>query len=1110
MALGASLLATGLVSLQVKKEVEQAALRQFAYASDQIALKVQERLAAQELILRGAAGLFNASKAVSRAEWRRYWEALKPERILPGVQGFGYSQLIAANQLASHIEQVRSEGFPAYVVGPAGARELYSSIVYLEPFRDRNLRAFGYDMLSEPVRRAALMQARDTGHATLTGKVKLVQETGKEVQPGVLMYVPVYRNDVPTDTVAQRQAALIGWTYSPYRMSDLMQGMLREWQQQLGKEMHLVVYDGVRAEPAAQLYSSIAVEVPHPQSLFSEQRTIDFNGHQWLLVLHREPGSGEIAYTAAWGTLAGGILVSCLLFWLGRSLLNTRFQASRIAQALTLDIQQQAQLLKESEYRWNFALDGSELGVWDWNIAQGTVFFSKRWKEMLGHAEHEIGNGLEEWEKRVHPDDMQDIRARLQPCLDGSAPSYESEHRILCKDGRYIWVHDRGTVIVRDADGNPLRMIGTHADITAQKQTILRIQHLARMHAALSESNAAIVRCTTQEKLFARICEVVVKSAGMKMAWIGLVDDAAGKLVPVSFYGEGADYLDGIQISIHADDPHGQGASGTALRENQPVWIEDFRTDPRTVPWRDRAARYGWVSSAALPLRRAGKPVGVLTFYAAETGSYDHEMRELLMSMAAQISFALDKLDSEAITRAYHATVVEAGLHAQKMFEATPVPMQIHRAADLRMTAINHAHQRWLGYALEEIGDMEKWLTHVDQRAAQDASIHAYLERSLPRMRAGGAVDSPETTLNGKSGAMRRAICTMTMVGEDIIVAWTDLTEIRRGEQALRDSEQRFRGMVEQAVTGMYVRRDGRFIYVNPRFCEITGWSVDELLDHDVLSFTSDAEENLMHIHQAWDRIAAGQHNVSYSAPVRRKDGAMIELGVSASQITWDDGLPATIVMAQDITARKRAEDQIAAYVKQLEGSMRGTLQVVANMVELRDPYTGGHSRRVGLIASAIAHEMGWSAERCDSLELIGLVHDIGKIAVPSEILTKPRRLSEIEMELMKVHAQAGHDILKDVPFAAPVAEAIWQHHERVDGSGYPRGLKGDEILPEARVLAVADVIESMAAHRPYRPALGLDAAIAEVVRGRGSLYDPETADAAVRLVKDKGYVLPP
>lgn len=206
---------------------------------------------------------------------------------------------------------------------------------------------------------------------------------------------------------------------------------------------------------------------------------------------------------------------------------------------------------------------------------------------------------------------------------------------------------------------------------------------------------------------------------------------------------------------------------------------------------------------------------------------------------------------------------------------------------------------------------------------------------------------------------------------------------------------------------------------------------------------------------------------------------------------------------------RKRAEQQIAEYVQQLEGTMQNTLQAVANMVEMRDPYTAGHERRVGLVAAAIAREMGWPEDKCHNLQLIGLVHDIGKIAVPAEILTKPGRLTKVEYQIVQAHSEKGYEILKDVDFPLPIAEIIYQHHERMDGSGYPRGLKNGEILPEARILAVADVLESMASHRPYRPALGIEAALKEIEDHRGTWFDAPVVDAMLKLIREKGYQLP-
>jgi len=175
----------------------------------------------------------------------------------------------------------------------------------------------------------------------------------------------------------------------------------------------------------------------------------------------------------------------------------------------------------------------------------------------------------------------------------------------------------------------------------------------------------------------------------------------------------------------------------------------------------------------------------------------------------------------------------------------------------------------------------------------------------------------------------------------------------------------------------------------------------------------------------------------------------------------------------------------------------------------MRDPYTAGHERRVAEIAVAVGAELGFDARRQEGLRVAGYLHDIGKITIPSEILSKPGKLSPIEYQLIQGHPQASYDVLKAVEFPWPVAEIALQHHERMDRSGYPQGLKGEAILLEARILAVADVVEAMSSHRPYRPGLGIDKALAEIERGRGSAYDPKVADACLGLFRKKSYALP-
>lgn len=191
---------------------------------------------------------------------------------------------------------------------------------------------------------------------------------------------------------------------------------------------------------------------------------------------------------------------------------------------------------------------------------------------------------------------------------------------------------------------------------------------------------------------------------------------------------------------------------------------------------------------------------------------------------------------------------------------------------------------------------------------------------------------------------------------------------------------------------------------------------------------------------------------------------------------------------------------------EKLKATLLESITAIAATVELRDPYTAGHQLRVAEIASAIAGELGWSEQQIEGLYLAGVVHDVGKIYIPAEILSKPGKLSEIEFNLIRQHPQAGYDILKGIDFPWPIAQFVLQHHERQNGSGYPEGLTADEISPEAQILIVADVIEAIASHRPYRPALGIEVALHEIEEHRGILFDPEVADAALRLFREKGY----
>ncbi|CAM3737071.1 HD-GYP domain-containing protein (c-di-GMP phosphodiesterase class II) [Polynucleobacter brandtiae] len=205
---------------------------------------------------------------------------------------------------------------------------------------------------------------------------------------------------------------------------------------------------------------------------------------------------------------------------------------------------------------------------------------------------------------------------------------------------------------------------------------------------------------------------------------------------------------------------------------------------------------------------------------------------------------------------------------------------------------------------------------------------------------------------------------------------------------------------------------------------------------------------------------------------------------------------------------RSIAEDEVARYIAKLETAVESTLRAVSLMVEQRDPYTAGHERRVGELAAAIGIEMGLGEHIVKGLRFAGYVHDIGKIGIPAEILSKPTKLTAPEYQLVQTHAQAGYEILRDIDFPWPISSVILQHHERLDGSGYPNKLKKEAILLEAKIIAVADVVEAMCSHRPYRQALGIEAALNEITSNSGKLFDPQVVQACVRLFRNKGYTL--
>jgi PAS domain S-box-containing protein/putative nucleotidyltransferase with HDIG domain len=312
--------------------------------------------------------------------------------------------------------------------------------------------------------------------------------------------------------------------------------------------------------------------------------------------------------------------------------------------------------------------------------------------------------------------------------------------------------------------------------------------------------------------------------------------------------------------------------------------------------------------------------------------------------------------------------------------------------------------------------------------------------------------------------------------------------------EALRRSEQKFEAAFRASPDSININRlsDGKYLEINQGFTDLTGYTgadVEDKTSLDLSIWVNPVDR---------DRLIRGLRDDGMvdklEARFRRKDGTVAIAEMSARIIVVDDE-ECILSVTRDMTERRAARSDLEASYKRLERMSREMVQTLGLVVETRDPYTQGHEQRVAELCRLIAEHLGMTDSQVACIETAALVHDIGKLGVPAEILTKPGQLSRTEFDLIKEHPRQSYEILKGIDFEWPIADIVLQHHERMDGSGYPSGLRGEEIDEYARILALADVVEAMSTHRPYRPALGLEAAVAEL-RSNPERYDADVAAA--------------
>jgi PAS domain S-box-containing protein/putative nucleotidyltransferase with HDIG domain len=440
---------------------------------------------------------------------------------------------------------------------------------------------------------------------------------------------------------------------------------------------------------------------------------------------------------------------------------------------------------------------------------------------------------------------------------------------------------------------------------------------------------------------------------------------------------------------------------------------------------------------------------------------------------------------------------------------------------DLMLLYASPSVENALGYTEKELREMieNSGLSGLDRLVAPDSLETFRTEVFTGAEKVSGPKASPrnrplELELVTKDGSTVWTETEITLLKKNggehtgLLFITRDISERKHTREMLLKSEERYRNILE-SIDECYFELDlaGNLTFFNDALCRMTGYSPKELMEMNNRRYTS--PETARHLYQTFKEIyATGKPATVENYEVIQKNGEIRLNDLSASLMVDASGKPIGFRgIARDVTEHKKRERALEESYHNLQHMLEETVRTLAFTVEVRDPYTAGHQRRVAQLADAISRKMGLPVEEAMGVRMAALIHDVGKVQIPGEILNKPGPLSSDEMELVKTHPAVGSTILKEIEFPWPISDIVLQHHGRLDGSGYPHGISGEEMSIEAKIIAVADVVEAMVSHRPYRSALGVDKAVEEISNNKGTLYDPEVVEACLSLLTEEDFV---
>ncbi|MCX7750836.1 MAG: MEDS domain-containing protein [Candidatus Bipolaricaulota bacterium] len=592
----------------------------------------------------------------------------------------------------------------------------------------------------------------------------------------------------------------------------------------------------------------------------------------------------------------------------------------------------------------------------------------------------------------------------------------------------------------------------------------------------------------------ARVTQAMVSSGWDLETVCGAIHQAVEELMPAEAFVVSLRTGEDEALAVYLADaggryppepvPKGEGITWHVLSTGAAVVIPDTAEE---APFKERrfGSQVAVRSLLAVPLRVGERTVGMISTQSYRPRAFTAEDLQALEMFAAPLATVLE------ITRLVSA-LRESEERFRRLAESAPDIIFRYRVQpNPGLDYVGPAVARVTGYGPEEFrADPTLWARIVHP---EDRPVVEGLARGEGRF--GELVPLRVTSKDGRRIWLELLAVPVFDVGGELVA----VEGIARDVTARVAAEEKYRRLVEQLPGVVYLLEFDRpfprkTVYISPRVQELLGWTAEEWLADPELWIQVIEPEDRERVVAAVRELNDARKPFDLTYRVRARDGRRLWIRNLASVFPESGGLAR---FAQGVMVDVTGEVEQARRASQ---ALDELVEAFSTAMELRDRYTAGHQRRVAGLACAIAEELGLPAERVQGLRVAALLHDIGKaLFVPIEILSKPGPLTDLEMALVREHPRAGYEVLKGVEFPWPVAEVVYQHHERLDGSGYPRGLRGEEILLEARILAVADVVEAMATHRPYRPALPLAAALAELRAHRGTLYDPAVVDACDR-----------